>query len=271
MRHLKNSLSIILITLIFTSCRKVIDIDLNSKEPQLVVEAVINDLPGPYTVSLTQTVNFNVNNIFPNIQGAFVTIADNTGAIDTLLETSPGIYKTQHLQGIVGRTYYLNMQANGKTITAQSTMPAKVALDSLTYLVTTFNNPGGGSNAKESYIPIPSFTDPINQVNFYRFARTVNDTLDRVFFIDNDNLINGLKYQRPLFGGEIDINKGDSLLFEMQCIDKRTYEYFNSLNASIGNGPGGSATPANPTTNLVGDALGYFSAHTSERKKVMVK
>lgn len=57
----------------------------------------------------------------------------------------------------------------------------------------------------------------------------------------------------------------------MQCIDRAIFDYFTSLNSSIGNGPGGGATPSNPTSNINGNAIGYFSAHTAQRKLVIVK
>jgi hypothetical protein len=56
---------------------------------------------------------------------------------------------------------------------------------------------------------------------------------------------------------------------EMQCIDKPIYEYFNSF-GNLGMGPS-SSTPANPTTNLDGAVLGFFSAHTSESKSIIIK
>jgi uncharacterized protein YbgA (DUF1722 family) len=60
---------------------------------------------------------------------------------------------------------------------------------------------------------------------------------------------------------------GDVLKIEMQCIDEFVYEYFNSF----GNTLGGSATPANPYTNIIGSELGYFSAHTSEMKEKVIQ
>ena len=65
------------------------------------------------------------------------------------------------------------------------------------------------------------------------------------------------------------LSKGDTVTVEMQCIDKTVYEYFNSF-GNLGMGPS-SSTPANPYTNLNGAVLGYFSAHTSERKSVIIK
>ena len=56
-------------------------------------------------------------------------------------------------------------------------------------------------------MPIPHFKDPISSGNSYRFKMTVNDTLDKTFFVDNDDLINGLEYQRPLFSNDRELKK----------------------------------------------------------------
>ncbi len=263
---MKHSIFFIVLLLLFSACTKVIDINLNASDPQIVVEGEVTNNAGPYFVSISKSINFSDANNYPKIQNAIVKITDGT-ITDTLVETSAGIYKTTTLQGVSGRTYTLTIVTNGKTITAQSTMPTAVVLDSITFLESTF---GAGPGGKNSFAAIPNFKDPSTFGNNYRFIQTINDTLDKSFYVDNDNVINGLKYQRPLFSTDKQMYKGDSLLFEMQCIDKITFEYFNSLIQTIGNGPGGGATPANPVTNVQG-GLGYFSAHSSQTKKVVVQ
>jgi hypothetical protein len=57
----------------------------------------------------------------------------------------------------------------------------------------------------------------------------------------------------------------DSVTIEMHCIDKPVYDYYYSL----GNRDN-SATPANPVSNIVGGALGYFSAHTVRKTTAVV-
>lgn len=52
--------------------------------------------------------------------------------------------------------------------------------------------------------------------------------------------------------------------------------FFDSLivkktNGQTMGGPGNSSTPANPNTNIEGAVLGYFSAHTFEKKQVVIE
>lgn len=254
--------------MLITSCTKTIDLDLNSSDPRIVIEGNVTDQPGPYLVRLNQSINFSDPNIFPAVTGARVIISDNMGNKDTLTESSAGMYYTKTLQGVPGRTYTLNIETNGKQFEAVSYMPAFVNLDSITFLKSAFGSPNGED---EIYVPSPRFLDPLSEKNFYRFIVTLNDSIDKGIFVDNDNLINGLPYQRPIFSGDSFPKKDDSLTLEMQCINEAVFDYFYSLNASIAQGPS-AATPANPNSNIKGEgALGYFSAHTSQRKKVQVK
>lgn len=58
-------------------------------------------------------------------------------------------------------------------------------------------------------------------------------------------------------------------MIEMECIDKSVFDYFESLGNSA-MGPRNSSSPANPYTNLTGGLLGFFSAHTVERREYVV-
>ena len=85
------------------SCQKVISIDLNNANPQVVAEAVVTDGPGPYTVSLSRSGDYFTPSLyFPPVTHAFVTLADNLGLTDTLKETSDGTYRTSVLRGVQG-------------------------------------------------------------------------------------------------------------------------------------------------------------------------
>ena len=120
----KKSYLIILICVISVlffcvGCQKVINIDLNSASPAIVIVGNINDQPGPYSVTLSQTVNFSQPNTFPAVSGAFISIADNAGNVDTLFESStPGTYYTKKIMGVAGRTYFLTVITNGQTYTS---------------------------------------------------------------------------------------------------------------------------------------------------------
>ena len=254
---------------LFASCTKVIDIDLNSSDPQIVVEAKISDDAADKTeVRLTKSVNFSESNTFPPVKNAFVTILDKTdNKIDTLKEITEGSYQSSKLTGKTGHTYLLTIKTGDKTITSTASIPRKVPLTDIeTRPQTLFG--------QTSYQAIPRFVDPQGIGDNYRFIMSVNGKAKNQIFVTNDELSDGAPNGRPLFigAGDTDFIKiGDTLTLEMQCIDKGVYAYFNSLEDG-GGGPGGGTTPVNPLTNIQGTGvLGYFSAHTKQVKSVVVR
>jgi H+/Cl- antiporter ClcA len=108
--------------------------------------------------------------------------------------------------------------------------------------------------------------------NSYRFIQKINDTLDGIYNIFNDNLNNGKFNQRPLNNGteKISVKLFDSISVEMQCISPAAHLYFYSLSQQSGAGPGGGTAPSNPPNNIIGGALGLFSAHTSQTKVIKI-
>jgi hypothetical protein len=260
-------ISFLAVTLLFTSCTKEIDIDLETADPKIVIEGNITNEPGPYTVKITKTVNFSESNTYPPVNGALVIISDNGGIIDTLSEISPGLYNTSVLAGIPGRTYNLEVIAEGKSFYATTTMPQPVNLDSLAFeLFTNSGNSGG-----KEYLTLPVFTDPVATVNSYRFLQTVNGKPDKTIFVLNDNTFNGLENDQLLFNPDAEIKSGDTVSLEFRCIDKSTYDYFYTFSQTSSDGPF-SATPTNPPNNITGNvALGVFSAYTVEKKSSVVQ
>ena len=263
---LKKYFSTILIGIFLLGCEKEIQLPLDPNQSLLVIDGSITDDAGPYYIKLSKSNSISASSNFLAVTDALVIVKDNIGQIDTLKHQKEGEYKTNKIKGIYGNTYYLEVQVADKKYTANATMPEKVFLDSLRI------NPLA-INGEIRYNVIPVYTDPISLGNSYRFIQKINDTLDKSFFVFNDNLNNGKVNQRPLRGGSdsLEVKLKDIIDIEMQCITRPTYLYYYSLNQQSGAGPGGGTTPANPPSNIVGGALGIFSAHTVQRRQVQIK
>lgn len=264
---MKKISMLILSALALMSCEKEIELDLNSADPKIVIEGQI---PQNQTakIIITKTVNISDTNVFPAVRAASVSITDNLGNIEQLVETSAGVYQTQKMIGAEGRIYTLSVNAEGKNYTAKTTMPSQVKLVNIKTLPSTFSPPG---QTNDNFLVYPVFTDPEAFGNNYRFIQATDKAVDKAIIVTNDNVGNGQPFNRPIISQDFDIILNDKLTLEMQCIDKVTYDYFYSLNAVNGNGPGGGTTPTNPVTNITGGALGYFSAHTVQKMTVIVK
>ena len=94
-----------------TGCRDEFMPDLKKYEELLVVDAMITDEQGPYTVKLSRTSEVNNTSLNP-YTGCRVRLAENTGAIETLTEVAPGTYQTtgEDISAGVGKSYQLMIE-----------------------------------------------------------------------------------------------------------------------------------------------------------------
>jgi hypothetical protein len=253
-----------LVVIGLAACQKVVDLNLKNASGKYVIEGNVTNLPGPYQVTIGKTGEVTSDYVSQGVGGATVSIRDNTGNGETLFEVQPGVYQTRSLQGMEGRTYYLSILVGGKTFAAGSTMPHQVDLDSL-YTVEVYNF------SKMVKAVVPVFTDPVGQGNSYRFNETINGVLDKTLYYITDDFTDGKRSTFSLLRPDPDstLHVKDNVSVEMQCIDKEVYKYWYSVDqSSTGNG---GTTASNPVTNITGGALGYFSAHTSQTKSMLVR
>jgi hypothetical protein len=263
MKLIKISAIIFLAILSNTSCTKVIELDLKSNTTKLVIDGAVTNATGPHKIKLSKTVATTESNTNTEVDNATVIISDNAGSIDTLISKGKGNYETTKITGTPGRTYSLKVLVDGVSYEASSTMPQPVLLSSLQPLKIDF----GGQKRN---VIVPMYVDPIGVGNNYNFNIYKNGTLQKSYLLWNDNVSNGLPNQRPLGGPTVEILSGDTVQVNMQCVDKRVYEYFYALQALEGNGPGGGTTPSNPTNNISNGALGIFSAHAVDTKTIII-
>lgn len=246
------------------ACKKVIDVKLKNADVQTVITGEVNNMPGPYKVTISKSASFTADNNFPPVSGATVIISGN-GITDTLLEKEAGSYFTQKLEGKPGETYTLKVSIDDQTYSAESTMPKPVRLDSLSFLLGNRNN----------IYPVANFKDPSGIHNYYQFTEFVNGKRfgnGRGVTLFDDRLSDGRYISRTLYDDSSDIKPGVVLKVEMKCIDEHVFNYLNELLQISGYGGGfSSPAPDNPESNISGGVLGYFSANTVSSKTVEIE
>lgn len=266
-QQLKISL-IILYSLLFFSCEKIINLQLKDTEKQIVIEGSITNRAKQCFVFISHTQPINEESRFNGVSKAMVSISDEHGNTATLSEIEKGVYFNENLKGNYGERYHLKVQLNNRSYTATSTMPpTPVNLDSISVEYNSLYS---------SYTTSVHFRDPSYEANQYMFIIYKNDRKYNSFFVLNDEYINGkdVKQSLPIFSKEKTdlIYTGDTVKVRMHCIDKNVFKYWYSLNTGAMGGTGGPASfgsPANPVTNIEGGALGYFSAHSNMIKSVI--
>jgi hypothetical protein len=254
---------IILLSSVNFSCEEVVKLNLNNAEPVLVIEGLIIDGPGPYTVSLTKTTDFYEPNEYPTVSNAIVTISDDAGNSETLQEIEPGLYETSTIAGISGRTYSLTVSTEGVEYTAVSTMPEPLVPDSVGYKFTEFFGIDG-------YEIICYFQDRENINDYCRLKFRLNDHPVEEYFLYEDRLTDGEPIDYGIWLDDVNIN--DEVVIVFYTFESPMYEYYASLSPVVvysnHEGDGSSDTmsqPGNPISNITGGALGYFGAVTKQR------
>lgn len=253
--------------LLFSSCEKIIDIELNEAESTFVIEALLQKGTTNFTVSVTRTADYFDNALPQTIDNAVITLTNHLGIAINVPFKGNGIYQ-ETITAVAEFTYQLDVAIDGETYTAMSYLPPVVVLDSLN---AEYNEETPFSD--EGYRIYCEFQDPVDQLNYYRFVQTINGELQdepEDFFIRDDKIFDGNQIQLPLFGRVF--QDTDTVSIEMRCMDRASYDYLLSLGELIGasQGPGGSAAPGNPATNWSGNILGYFSAYSSTSKTIIL-
>ncbi len=257
-------LSFIAFYLLAVSCEKVIDLDLNKTNPIPVFEAYIENDSTCY-VKASWTSSYYDNSSSLELTNAIITIADQSGATENLTYQGNGIYRGSSLIGIPTNRYTFTAKVDDKSYTAISEMPSIVPIDSLT--LEYVNSFGGAGN----FIYI-NYSDPAGVENFYakKVTYTPKDALESYtdFNIMTDYLSEGIN-TRTLANFQFYMS-GDTANVELIAIEKPVYIYFKSLASAIGGAGPSSSAPANPTSNIEGGALGYFSASSKAVKSIII-
>jgi len=246
-----------------TSCEKVITVELNEADQKIVVDAIVSNDSAQNYVKLSKSGGFYQTNDFEAITGATVTIEEVGGATYTLTETTPGYYTDPTLIGQLQTYYNLTVTTTDQTVTGTTYVPDTTQLDSLSYFWNTggFGDPG--------WFVLMNWTDDGNEENYYRFKTIVNgEHNDGINGLDDD-LINGITTQYPLF--DVELEDYDTLEVEFIEIDRTTYDYLRILSEIASGANASSAAPGNPENNLSGDALGFFGGYAISRNSVIIE
>ena len=256
----------------FTSCQKVVVLDLNTADPMIVIEGNITANQGPKTVYVTTSGSFYTAEGIGPIDDATVIFSDSEGNVDTLAMYAPGIYYTYEMDGVENVEYTIEVLHDGIVYTGSEVFPEKKLIDSLSFVVNEgLFGDGLNEDGDTTYNILCRFQDPEDTFDYYRFVVSLNDSLVQTGFgtysVTDDELFNGQLFDYEITGtGAI---KGDTVEIELQSTGYNTYKYYSTLNDALSGGLG--STPYNPISNLNNDALGYFGAYTSDSQTIIIE
>ncbi len=258
---MKNLIYIVLSCLFIVSCEEVIDLELPTAKPKLVIDASINWFKGTtgneQKIKLTLTAPY-FNSDIPPANNATVTIIDtNNNTFNFVEEGNTGIYKNNTFLPVLNNTYTLSIIYNNESYIATETLTPVSSIESIEQK----NN--GGFSGKD--IEIKAFyTDPANQKNFYLFEFTNNTPPLSSLSVYKDEFTNGNKIFA--FYSEKDLESDNILTIKNYGVSKRYYEFMFILIQQSENKRGNpfETQPATLRGNCVNKTspdnfpLGYF-------------
>jgi hypothetical protein len=258
-----NRLYFILIVLLFSSCEKVIDLDLSKMEPKIVIESFLTDLSTRHTVAISSTIDFDSENTRVPVSNATVVLKTGGGLTINFTEQTPGIYISPRYRGVPGEKYTLTVTVDGKSYSATSIMPLPVPIKALEQIEVSFF----GESRKAVQI---TYKDPVVVANFYNNRVFVNGVKRPAYYLESDRFTDGKEVKNTLYIDDPDLVIGDIVRVQMLTIDENVYKFLFSITQISGNG-GPPTTPANPNSNFSNGALGYFSASTSSEASITIQ
>jgi hypothetical protein len=248
----KYSIFYIFVMLVMTACEKEIDLDYRSVDAIYVAEGCMTQEKTTVRLTTTQDMTDNQTNAH-NVEGAVVVISDEDMVLDTLRYAGRGLY-TSNCKGIYSFTYTLDIYVNGRHFSSTSTMQQAPQVNSFRFVWKKVLT-------ERMLFAELKLHDIPGENNFY-FMHLYRNGIGYRWAVMNDANNPGEELQQ-LFNctteRELDKNKadalhdGDRIQLEIRSIDRRTYDYFYSMQVMDNMG-------SNPVVNFSGGCLGYFSA-----------
>lgn len=249
----------------FSSCEKVIDLPLDDAERTLVVEAVLKDRVGANYIILSKSGNVYQDQNFEKIEDATVTVTAEDGTVYDFPHQGNGLYRLPDFATLPSTEYNIEINAMDRVITASCSTPSKPKVDSLTFLTITgtFGVPEGDTLNLISFHSVDNGAEK----NYYLVKIFRNGQENNGYYLGNDDFINGIYYEAQFFGSEA--KPRDTVFVEMIAMDQANYNYYVGLANNLDSGPF-SASPANPPSNLNGNALGLFGAYSTDTISIVL-
>ena len=169
---MRTNLYSILLAYSLCACVEPFQPEVGEYANSVVVDGFFTDSDEPSIVKLSRSFAFDEKEGTP-IEGATLTIEDDSGASTTLNETSPGVYETvpMNYKGIVGRRYRLVISIPGEEELQSDweELKAAPAVESINYQFEEKIPDDPQAAPVLGMQLLLSTNDPNNKTNFYRW------------------------------------------------------------------------------------------------------
>ncbi len=221
----------------------------------LLPEICLNDLDDMTRAQVASTLGFNPDSLTIN----FCVYVDLSGKI----------------VGEIGKKYELEITIDGKKITAETTIPTHVPLDSIRWE----KAPGGGIDSLAQLLT--TISDPPIEANFYRVFTKVNEEpfLTGINSLTDDAIFDGKTFEFRLNKAEPAdseaspgtfglFTRGDTVQIKWTNIDEDHFNFWNTLEFNRNNqGPFSSYTRIDSNIN---GGLGIWGGYSISHYRLIV-
>ena len=267
-------LSAILLSFFLHSCEEVVNVDLPTEKPRLVVDASINWYKGTdgtqQKIKLSTTTDFYSNTV-PPVTGATVYVTNSANTVFDFIEIpTTGEYVCTNFIAQLGETYTLTVISNGQTYTASETMKSVAPIEELV------QKDDGGITGND--IEVRSYyTDPALEDNFYLYRYKYSNRVKVDFYVDEDRFFQGNRFFSVSQNDELEA--GDQVEITHYGISRGYFNYMNVLLSVAGGNNGGpfQSPPATVRGNVINRtnfdnyALGYFRLSEADKRTFTIE
>ena len=261
MKYIYTTVSFLLL---FTSCRKTIDIKLKDADKRIVVEAKLTSGTSDFNMKISKTRNFFGKSSKNTVIDASVFLFDGVNTY-SLTNIGSGNYKLPLFTVLENKKYKLSVSTNGAVYEASSHVPSKIEIKKISYLFEDVSIFSG-----EGFVLNVEFQDPKSEANYYRIDGTINGKkfgeVNEIILFD-DLLENGELISYPVLG---ELKLGDEVLVNLYHISSSTYNYYKELSLIV-SGEGDEVSPTNPVSNWTNNALGSFNTMAVSKKTIVIQ
>ncbi|WP_348825312.1 DUF4249 family protein [Flavobacterium aestuarii] len=269
MKYIKLYITLVIISLSISSCEDVVDVDLDTAPPKLVIDASIKWEKGTtgevQKINLTTTTDFYSSSV-PPATGAAVTVTNTSLSTPVTFQFvengQTGEYVCSNFNPIINNEYSLTIIYKGVTYTSKSKlMPTPI-------IASTEQSVKPGIEGKDVYEIKFYWQDNGDEDNFYLVGAKNTNIVYPEYGVLSDEFYQG--NSMFAFYRDDELEKGDKIQFSLQGITEQYNNYMNKL-LNIAGTDGGNPFATPPATvrgNIVNQTnpddypLGFF--HLSE-------
>lgn len=283
MKNVRRIIALLIVIACY-ACEDVIEVDLPTEDPRLIVDAIIridaDNASTLVTIKVAETNSFFETVPPASLQQITMSNLDNPGSGDSgiLLETEPnsGIYqKSFDTQQLMEDRWFLQVDFEDELFVANAQFNPTTPLDSLI----EGDNPIFDGDTEV----VITFTDDPNNENYYLFDFGFDD-----YLVTLDEFYNGQQFEFSYYY-DTELETGDEITVSIMGIDEPLFNYMDLLIEQSEGGFGPFQTPAVTVrgniinaTDIDNDgvfdnvdnpnnfALGYF-ALVQEYKQTIIK